>query len=130
MRSTVAEIERLRVQRLPPAEGEEPLRQVGALLRRRHDQLGDLLHRRVVDLVAEDLRVPQDHGEQVVEIVRDAAGQMAERFHLLRLLQLRFQLHALRLVGEDADDNAMSCRHRRRLGEIVRPFQKLDPSLR
>jgi hypothetical protein len=30
----------------------------------------------------------QDCGEQVVEVVGDAAGQPADRFHLLRLLQL------------------------------------------
>jgi hypothetical protein len=28
-----------------------------------------------------------DSGQQIVEVVRDAAGQLAHRFHLLRLLQ-------------------------------------------
>ena len=38
--------------------------------------------------VGREFVVADDAGEQVVEIVRDAAGQRAERFHLLRLEQL------------------------------------------
>ena len=36
-------------------------------------------------------RVPLDDGQDVVEIVRHAAGQLADRFHLLRLPQLCLQ---------------------------------------
>ena len=32
-----------------------------------------------------------DDGQKIVEIVRDASGEAANRFHLSRLLQLRFQ---------------------------------------
>ena len=32
--------------------------------------------------------------------MRDAAGELAHRFHLLRLAVLRLELFALRLVGE------------------------------
>ena len=39
----------------------------------------------------DQLAVAEDHGEQVVEVVRDAAGQLPDRFHLLRLPQLRFE---------------------------------------
>ena len=34
-----------------------------------------------------DVDVAEDHGQHVVEVVRDAAGQPADRFHLLRLAQ-------------------------------------------
>jgi hypothetical protein len=33
----------------------------------------------------QDLRVARDHGQQVVEVVRDAAGEPPDRLHLLRL---------------------------------------------
>ena len=39
--------------------------------------------------------VPGDHGEQVVEIVRHAAGQPADRLHFLGLPELLFQGDAL-----------------------------------
>ena len=39
----------------------------------------------------EDRAVAEDHGEQVVEVVRDAAGEPAERLHLLRLAQLALE---------------------------------------
>ena len=38
----------------------------------------------------EQLNAAGEHGQQVVEIVRDAAGELAERFHLLRLAQRLF----------------------------------------
>ena len=36
---------------------------------------------------AQQFDVADDHGQDVVEIVRDAAGQLADRFHLLRTEQ-------------------------------------------
>ena len=36
--------------------------------------------------------MPDDDGEQVVEVVRDAAGEPADRLHLLRLLELALGL--------------------------------------
>ena len=38
---------------------------------------------------AEELQVAADDLQHVVEIVRDAAGELADRLHLLRLAQLR-----------------------------------------
>jgi hypothetical protein len=35
--------------------------------------------------------VPDDDGEQVVEVVRHAAGKSADRLHLLRLVELLFE---------------------------------------
>ena len=32
-----------------------------------------------------------DHGQDVVEVVRDAAGELADRIHLLRMAQLGFR---------------------------------------
>ena len=43
--------------------------------------------------------VPKDCGEDVVEVVRDATGQMPDRLHLLGLPQLLLQTSALGLGG-------------------------------
>ena len=43
------------------------------------------------------LQTSQYHGQKMVEIMRDAAGQLADRFHLLRLLQL---VPGKRLLGD------------------------------
>ncbi len=49
----------------------------------------------------------EDHdGEKIVEVVRDPAGHLPERFHLMRLAQVLFRLPALRHIG-DADDEAV-----------------------
>jgi hypothetical protein len=36
------------------------------------------------------LQIAEDDGQEIVEIVRDAAGQLSERFHFLRLTQACF----------------------------------------
>ena len=67
------------------------LDQLAAAFRRLVDQLGGLLQRRLV-LEARDQRFggAGDHGQHVVEVVRDAAGQLADGVQFLRLLQLAF----------------------------------------
>ena len=44
--------------------------------------------------------------------MRDAAGELADGFHLLRLLQLRLEAAALRCFGDEHADG-----HRRSLGD-------------
>ena len=54
----------------------------------------------------------EDHGQQVVEVVGDAAGQPADRLHLLGLAQLLLQLQALGdvfLDGDEVRDGARTC---------------------
>ena len=64
-------------------------------------RLAELAHdRRVADrlgALARQHHVAGDAGQDVVEVVRDAAGQLADRFHLLRLAQLALELGALDL---------------------------------
>ena len=50
-------------------------------------------------LVAHELGRAEDHRQQVVEVVGDAAGELPDRLHLLRLAQLAFAL----AVGGDVD---------------------------
>ena len=44
-----------------------------------------------IEIRQQQLAVPENHGQQVVEVVRDAAGQPSDGFHLLRLLILLLQ---------------------------------------
>ena len=84
------------------AEGEELTRQRRGAIDG-HQDLGQILLRHLVrQLGLEEARVAGDDGQQVVEIVRDAAGHPADDFHLLRLAQLRFEQPALGHVDERA----------------------------
>ncbi len=78
-----------RLQRLLAGEGEQMLDQLGAAFRRLIDQGCRLQQLRLV-LQARHQRFggAGDHGEHVVEIMRDAAGELADGVELLRLLQL------------------------------------------
>ena len=92
------EVERLDVEHLPPAERQELARE----LARAPCRVVDLLELGAAALPhAQQLAVAQDDGEQVVEVVGDAAGQAADAFELLRLQQLRLQLIALGAVPDD-----------------------------
>src|SRR2546425_7731767 len=50
------------------------------------------------------LRVAEDRLQQVVEVVRDPAGELAERGQLLRLLELVLDLALSRDVARDRDE--------------------------
>jgi hypothetical protein len=58
----------------------------------------------VADLVEHELRVRADHHEEIVEVVRDAAGEAPHDLELLRVLQLLFEGRALRDVARVEDD--------------------------
>ena len=78
-----------RLHDLLAAEGEELPRERSGALGRAPDLLdvGTGADRRA-ELVEQQIRVAEDRGQDVVEVVRDAAGEPAHRFHLLRLAQL------------------------------------------
>src|SRR2546426_1016071 len=69
-------------------------------------------------VVQQQLRRAQDGGEQVVEVVGDAARQLPHGFHLLRLAQLLLEL-ALRahITGEHESGAAA--------GELERPGDEI-----
>ena len=84
-------VDRLRVERLAAREGEQPVGQRGRALGRAHRRLGvalDVLGAPLRDAGLHEVEGADDAGEQVVEIVGDAAGELAHRLHLLRLAQL------------------------------------------
>ena len=59
-------------------------------------------------IVEQEGAVADDAGEDVVEIVRDATGELADGLHFLRLLELQFQF----LVFGDVGDHAAKTRRR------------------
>ena len=74
----------------------------------------------MLDAVGQDLDRARDHGEHVVEVMGDAAGQLPDQFHLLRLEQLFFR-GAFRgdVPDKGVDDVAVGAaqRRQRHLGE-------------
>ena len=56
-----------------------------------------------IEIGQQQLAVAQNHGQQIVEVVRHAAGQPSDGFHLLRLLILLLQRAAFGDVQGNAD---------------------------
>ena len=78
-----------------------------------------------VEAVEDQVGVAEDGREHVVEVVRDAAGEPADRFHLLRLAQLRLAvpqrllgLPALGQVADPGDEEGAAGRVDARDGEL------------
>ena len=65
-------------------------------------------------LIAKELGVAADDGEDVVEVVGDPAGEASDRFHLLSLAHLRLELLPPRDVLDHRDRHA----GRSRVGEV------------
>ena len=80
------EVEDLRLEDLLAPEGEELARQVLGAAGRPLDELHVATEARfVADLLPQQDGAPGDHRQEVVEVVGHAAGQLADRLHLLRL---------------------------------------------
>ncbi len=98
------EVEQLRRDNLPAAEGQQLLREgrgAGA-------GTVDLFYRGARRVVGphgfeKHLRVAADHREEIVEIVRHAPSQPAHGFHLLGLAELLLQTLAIGHVGDHGD---------------------------
>ena len=75
-------------QRLPPRKGEKLARQLFAPLDRGKSHLHPGLQPIVSLTAADHFEAALQHRQQIVEIVRDAPGQLAQRLHLLRLVEL------------------------------------------
>ena len=101
------DVDRLRVERLTAREGQQALGQrsgaLGAAMRilRRPLEAGRVAAGGA-DMALQGLQVAEDDGEQVVEVMGDAAGELADRFHLLGLAQRSFHALALRRLGRQS----------------------------
>ena len=87
-------VDRARIERLPAREREQPLGQLRGPLGADQRVVERAFGARLDHAALGDAEIADDDGQQVVEVVRDAAGQLADRLHLLRLPQ--------RLLGEFA----------------------------
>ena len=83
------DVEDRRIEELLAAEGEQLARQRGRAVGRFPD-LPHIVRRPLVGLdpLEDQVGEADDGGEQVVEVVSDAAGQPADAFHLLRVPEL------------------------------------------
>ena len=83
-------VQRLGGQRLAAGEGQQPLGECGRALGARHGVVEGAAHagvRRHPEPARDDLEIAGDDLEQVVEVVGDPAGELADGLHLLALAQ-------------------------------------------
>ena len=86
---------------LAPAEGKELAGECGGAVGGAADLLEvAAVRRRGWKFEQDEIAIAADHGEHVVEVVRDATGETADRLHLLRLNELPLELLALSDVDE------------------------------
>ena len=129
-----ADIEHLRLQGLPAGERQQLSGQLGGALHglgNRVDVAPAPLFRQFA--AAQEIGRGADDGQQIVEIVRHAAGQLSDRFHLLRLAQRFLALAALGDVDglrHRADDRAVLIAQRtHREVEIALADRQMQPHL-
>src|ERR1700693_6229739 len=59
---------------------------------------------RIIDPTFQHLKIARDHGQKVVEVVSDAAGELADGLHLLRLPEILLHFDARRQVPDEAGE--------------------------
>ena len=92
----LGEIGRPRLQRLAPGKGQQALRQGGAALGALRGAVEQAVGGGIVrQPLAQQLEIAEHRGQQVVEVVRHAAGELADQFQLLQLAQLLLGAGAL-----------------------------------
>lgn len=87
------DVEGLRIERLNAGKRQQPAnerrRAIGAVHRRVDQRVEPPFVS--AELAPQYVEARDDDAEHVVEVMRNAAGEMAERFELLRLAKLRFE---------------------------------------
>ena len=116
---------------LAAAEEEQLAREIGGALGGGAN-LAEALDRvgRQVRRLAGQLGLQQDHRENVVEIVRDAAGELADGVHLLRLPELLLHPQPFRDFAHVAMDRIDLGEGIERPRERPLPVRRLDAQLR
>ena len=107
----VVQVDDARGEHLLAAEGEQLAGQRGGAFGGAGDLLGRTAQMRLgAEALEQEFRVAGDHHEQIVEVVGDAAGEAADRFHLLRLAQLLLEGAAFGDVfGEESRRRCLLC---------------------
>ena len=124
------DVGRLGIERLAARKGEQPVGQRCRAPRRAERRGGVAIE--VADTPLRDAHLhhldrARDAGEHVVEIVRQAAGELADRLHLLRLPQMRFGDHQrvralLDLLFEAGGERAQFLLDAATLGRVAGAF--------
>ena len=108
----LADVDHLRLQRLLAREGEQALDQLHAAARRLQRRFDEFVEFGVIrTVILQRRQVADDDGEQVVEVVGQAAGQLANGLHFLGLDE--GGLHALLfgdVVREDEEAEVFALR--------------------
>jgi hypothetical protein len=99
MPEQLVDVGRARQQRLAAPEREQPPGEIGAALGGGAHRLGERPQRVALDLVRQHVGIEQDRGQHVVEVVRNAAGELADRFHALGMRELRLGMFLVSDVG-------------------------------
>ena len=101
--NAASDVEHFRLQRLPTCEGQQLSGQLGGAGHRIRDRLDVAQPPRLRQVgPPQQVHGSADHREQIVEVVRDAAGELAQRLQPLAMLQ-RF-LGRLPLLGFEIED--------------------------
>ena len=94
-RDQLVDVDRLGIERLAAREGQQPVGErrgaVGRAMRAVHEALDVVVPAGAIRRFRMSIDA-DDAGQHVVEVVRDAAGELADRLHLLRLAQRLFGL--------------------------------------
>ncbi len=98
-------LDRVGLQPLPPGKGEQLTNELAPLFGRALGHAQDaLLFLGELGPPFEQAQAADHRREQVIEVVRDPAGQFADRVHLLRLDELPFERSLLADVGQRASE--------------------------
>ena len=89
------DVDRLGLELLDARKRQQLRGQLGAALGGLEGVLGQARDARIGGARPDQVEIADHRGEQIVEIVRQPAGQLPDRFHLLRLHQRRLGLPAL-----------------------------------
>src|SRR5271166_4815878 len=93
---------------LTATEGEELSRELRAVQRRVLSLLQELAQLGIVQAGGEHLQIGGDYGQEIVEIMRDPAGELPDRLHLLRLPEFVFDLLATGEVADESGEDSLS----------------------
>ena len=63
-----------------------------------------------IDARVQHFKVPCNHGQKIVEIMRDASSELAHRLHLLRVPQLFFHFLSAGQVANEAGEDSSAAR--------------------
>ncbi len=131
-REHAVEIGRAPIQLLLAREGEELVGEPGPALRGLHGVVQEAQDALVRDLARRELDRPHHGRQQVVEIVRDAAGELADRLHFPALRELLLGLATQLRQFEIGLDPREQLARRERLDEVVvgPGLETLDARLR